>query len=87
MAVEIEGRTLPKRPSYDWAPKMNGSYWQLVRGVDFPAEADIENVRQAAINYVARWNKKAIASGGHQLMLNTTKEDEDTLGVIGTVVP
>lgn len=72
MATEIKDRTLPKRWRYNWQDKMNGSYWELKRGVDF-ADSDngLENARQAAIGYA--WRRG--------LLLSTVKVDEDTLGV------
>ena len=69
MATVIEGRTLPRRTRYGWQRYMDGRYWALKRGVDFE---DLEKARAAAIMYASR----------HGIVLSTTKEDEDTLGII-----
>ncbi len=47
---------------------MDGRYWSLKRGADFD---DLEKARAAAIMYATR----------HWLVVSTTKEDEDTLGI------
>lgn len=68
MAVQVQGKSLGRRPRYPWDLVMDGRYWELKRGTDFE---DLERCRQAAIMYAGR----------HGLEISTTKVDDDTLGI------
>jgi hypothetical protein len=76
MAVQVEGKTLTRRPRYPWGMVMDGQYWELKRGTDFE---DLERCRIAALMYANRHKPK--------LIISTTKVDDDTLGieVLGTL--
>lgn len=68
MAVQVEGKTLARRPRYPWDKVMDGRYWELKRGVDFE---DLERCRTAALMYAMR----------KHLTISTEKIDNDTLAV------
>lgn len=68
MAVQVEGKTLARRPRYPWDLVMDGQYWELKRGTDFE---DLERCRTAALMYAMR----------HKLVISTEKIDDDTLGI------
>lgn len=54
MAIVKDDGQMPRRPHYDWAKFTDGRYWILIRGIDFAETANIEWVRQAALNYGVR---------------------------------
>lgn len=70
MAVQVEGKSLTRRPQYPWDRVMDGRYWELKRGVDF---TDLERCRAAAFNYADRHKPK--------LTITTEKIDDDTLAI------
>ena len=71
MATAVEGKSLPERWSYDWGKFMDGRYWELRRGTDFPSDATVKSVRQAAYGYASRAGFR----------VSTSEVDGDTVGV------